>query len=266
MTQQTYNIGWDLTGNIGSPKKTSLKRLFEYKLGDKAQQVWKERLNRFGQMYMETYKKHGEDKALIDFYSFMTEMNITKKDFQVVSHMLFDEGLIRNQVIEAMVDLKQTGARHILVSKNLTGELEAFAKDVNNRSGLEVISGVVGATGIYNSHGTLTDIQQIIGDYTGDLEGISRVQKKTAVKSQIHNEPLAGYVTDSGDKNIREMAATAVIIKSSVPYAELDEYFQLSADKKTGNYQKKSIEDLDKNAVVEAGSNLRKDLVRVLRK
>lgn len=261
-----YNIGWDFTGNIGSPRKTSLKRLVEYKLGDESAQVWGRLLNRYGEMCGQYGAEHGEDKALLDFYGSLADMGISRADFRAVSEVLLKENLLREQVVSAMAKLSRQGARNVIVTKNLAEEVEEIADVINDQSGIEVISGVVGVKGQYNSSGRLTGVEELIGDYDGMLDGVPRVLKRNAVKTTISDEPLFGYVTDTGDKDIREMAGTAVIIRSSVPYEQLDEYFQTSADRKTGNYQVKVMNDGVWDVIVNDGNNLERDLVRVLGK
>jgi len=265
MKTENRNIGWDYSGNVGSPKETSLKRLVGLRADNNA---WTDILKRFVRVYTETCKDHGEDLALADFYSGIAALGVNKADFSEVSRQLLDKGLIRPSVIGAMTTLAKQGARNIIVTKNLAEEGRALADEVNRRAGLEVISGVVGATGRYDTNGNLTGVEEIIGDYEGMLPGINiqRILKRDAVKRAIGNSPLAGYVTDTGDADIRETANTALIIRSSVPYDQLDEYFQISADKATGNYQAKAFADGKWDAILNDGDNLERDLVRMLGK
>ena len=242
MTRE-YNIGWDFSGNVGDPRKTSLKRLVEHKLGERAREVWPKILERYGDMIKQNGAEHGEDAALLDLYNTLAELGVSKDDFREVAHKLLEEGLIRQGVIDAMIQLKEQGARNIIVTKNLEEEVAEFARQINARAGLEVISGVVGVKGRYDTQGRLTGVEELIGDKDGYIYGTPRVLKRDAVQREIQGSPLEGYVTDTGDKDIREVANTAVVIRSSVPFHELDEYFQLSADPNTGNYQLKVMND-----------------------
>jgi len=259
-----YNIGWDFTGCIGSPVKTSLKRLVEYKVGEESAQVWGKLLEKYGELCGQYGREHGEDVALLDFYQSLGSFGVSRDDFRQVSKLVLGEGLIRDRVIGAMAELRKQGARNVVVTKNLAEELEALAEEVNERSGLEVISGVVGVRGQYDAQGRLVGVEELIGDYEGELDSVSRVLKRDAVRREIGDRNLSGYVTDTGDKDIREMAGTSVIIRSSVPYEELDEYFQISADPRTGNYQLKVMNDGAWDVIVNDGKNLERDLVKVL--
>ena len=91
--------------------------------------------------------------------------------------------------------------------------------------------------------------------------------KKDAVKKILGKGVLTGFVTDNGDKNIREdvikNGGSVVIIKNEIPYELLDHYFQLTADQ-TGNYQQKTLADGVYNDVLKYDSRLTEELVKIL--
>lgn len=253
-------IGWDYTGCIGSPKKTSLKRLVEYKLGaEEGQKHWEGMLKRFCSNYKDTWKEHGEDSALLSFYNELIELGIQKEDYSIVAKLLMREGLIREPVLNAMATLNNLGATNIIVTKNLKEELEAFADYVNDTYQKDIISFVIGTKGEYNNENTLTGIATLIGDKRGKIKGVNRILKRDAMK----NADDYSFVTDTGDYNIRELSKKSVVIRSNFSYASLDEYFQISA-KGTGRYQDSIITDYVWDAVLSDNKNLEANLVGIL--
>lgn len=267
-------IGFDYTGCIVTPRKTSLKRLVEMKTGKNADKIWKDILHQYGKTYGMTCHEHGEDAALVEFYNNLASLDIYLTDFEELALVLKREGLIRTPIMNAI--LVNNNKNFMIVTKNLTEEVNAFNDSYcyDEKTGLYTPSNapfqaIVGTKGNYDESGKLIGVNEIIGDHNGEVNGIPRIQKIHAVnRASMGKENLAGYVTDTGDLHIRQQVlkdgGVVVVTKNFVSYGELDEYFQISADPNTGEYQHKIMADGVWNASVNASVDCQKPLESIL--
>ncbi|MBU0471923.1 MAG: hypothetical protein KKF65_04810 [Nanoarchaeota archaeon] len=297
-------IGWDLTGCIISPETISTKSGLEVSLndfpkpkhlndnldvirsnaikqslkgefGEDVNVHWKRLLDSFVEDYVRTSKSQGEDLALAKFlWSIDNNYGVSFENYEIGTKNLFESGFVRTEVLDAMAELNSLGKKNIIVTKNDIKDVGGFVNVVNKHYGGTIIDNYTGSM----MSSCISDIfsgrdLMIMADQTGELYvegipfGITRMLKKDAVKKILGKGVLTGFVTDNGDKNIREdvikNGGSVVIIKNEIPYELLDHYFQLTADQ-TGNYQQKTLADGVYNDVLKYDSRLTEELVKIL--